>query len=68
MKKVSQRNAPGAISAIAFTVNPVRPNVDGGFGVAGSGDMQVSFFAAHTARVMGEFEIGNKRSRGRLRR
>ncbi len=24
---VSQRNAPGAISAIAFIVRPVRPNV-----------------------------------------
>jgi hypothetical protein len=27
MKKVNQRNAPGAISAIAFTVSPVSPNV-----------------------------------------
>jgi hypothetical protein len=25
---VSQRNAPGAINAIAFMVNPVKPNVD----------------------------------------
>ena len=25
--KVSQRKAPGAMSAIAFIVNPVRPNV-----------------------------------------
>src|ERR1700756_1553997 len=25
--KVSQRNAPGAMSAIAFIVNPVKPNV-----------------------------------------
>src|ERR1700752_4009977 len=31
MKNVSQRNAPGAISAIAFDVNPVSPRVDGGF-------------------------------------
>src|SRR5258708_5426515 len=27
MKKVSQRKAPGAISAIAFAVRPVKPNV-----------------------------------------
>jgi hypothetical protein len=27
MKKVSQRNAPGAISAIALLVSPVSPNV-----------------------------------------
>ena len=27
MKNVSQRKAPGAISAIAFIVRPVRPNV-----------------------------------------
>src|SRR5215472_13515184 len=31
MKNVSQRNAPGAISAIAFDVSPVRPSVVGGF-------------------------------------
>src|SRR6476659_3770349 len=31
MKKVSQRNAPGAISAMAFEVRPVRPSVVGGF-------------------------------------
>jgi hypothetical protein len=27
MKNVSQRNAPGAISAIALLVSPVRPSV-----------------------------------------
>jgi hypothetical protein len=27
MTNVSHKNAPGAISAIAFIVNPVRPNV-----------------------------------------
>ena len=27
MKKVSQRKAPGAMSAMAFIVNPVKPNV-----------------------------------------
>src|SRR6185369_12984524 len=44
MKKVSQRNAPGAISAIALTVNPVRPSVEGGFGAAVAGDIRYSFF------------------------
>src|SRR5579862_4096464 len=39
MKNVSHRNAPGAISAIAFTVSPVNPNVEGGFGAVGSGDI-----------------------------
>src|SRR5262245_24888926 len=38
MKKVSQRNAPGAMSAMAFEVRPVNPSVDGGFDVC-SGDM-----------------------------
>jgi hypothetical protein len=27
MRKVSHRNAPGAMSAMAFMVNPVKPNV-----------------------------------------
>jgi hypothetical protein len=40
MKKVSHRNAPGAISAIAFTVRPVNPRVDGGFAVVGSDAIQ----------------------------
>jgi hypothetical protein len=31
MKNVSQRNAPGAMSAIAFDVRPVKPRVEGGF-------------------------------------
>src|SRR5580698_5913821 len=31
MKNVSHRNAPGAISAIAFEVRPVNPSVVGGF-------------------------------------
>src|SRR5438132_3250569 len=43
MKKVSHRNAPGAISAIALTVNPVRPRVDGGFTAGDSGDIRPSF-------------------------
>jgi hypothetical protein len=30
MKKVSQRKAPGAMSAMAFDVRPVKPSVDGG--------------------------------------
>src|SRR5262245_24895108 len=46
MKNVSQRNAPGAISAIAFTVNPVRPSVDGGFGAGEAGDIRDSFLIA----------------------
>ena len=43
MKKVSQRKAPGAISAIALTVNPVRPSVEGGFGAVVAGDIRHSF-------------------------
>jgi hypothetical protein len=27
MRKVSHKNAPGAINAMAFIVNPVKPNV-----------------------------------------
>src|SRR5579872_3378484 len=38
--KVSQRNAPGAISAIAFIVNPVKPNV--GFISAGASAINFS--------------------------
>src|ERR1700694_1802682 len=41
MKNVSQRNAPGAINAMALTVKPVKPKVVGGFGV--SGDIRHSF-------------------------
>src|SRR5690242_3511191 len=50
MKKVSHRNAPGAISAMALTVSPVRPSVDGGFAavvvVVGAGDIRHSFLVA----------------------
>src|SRR5215475_3729382 len=55
MKNVSHRNAPGAISAIALTVSPVRPSVDGGFAavavvvvlvVVGAGDIRHSFLVA----------------------
>src|SRR5579872_46173 len=38
--KVSQRNAPGAINAIAFIVNPVKPNV--GFISAGASAINFS--------------------------
>ena len=48
MKKVSHRNAPGAISAIALTVNPVRPSVDGGFGAGVAGDIRLSFLIARS--------------------
>src|SRR5262245_55862082 len=48
MKNVSHRNAPGAISAIALTVSPVRPSVEGGFAagavVVDAGDIWHSLF------------------------
>src|SRR5439155_12828674 len=57
MKNVSQRNAPGAISAIAFDVSPVRPSVVGGL-VGVSAPMKtpsaVLGFHAHTRRNVGE--------------
>src|ERR1700736_3290568 len=43
MKNVSQRNAPGAIKAMALTVKPVKPKVVGGFKVGVSGDIRYSF-------------------------
>src|SRR5713226_10574466 len=43
MKNVSQRNAPGAISAIALTVRPVRPNVALDVDGAGSDGIRCSF-------------------------
>jgi hypothetical protein len=44
MKKVSHRNAPGAISAIAFEVKPVRPSVALVVGFSWFDDMSFSFF------------------------
>src|SRR5689334_13511214 len=55
MKNVSQRNAPGAMSAMAFDVRPVRPSVDGGFELDCSGDMELlstrGADRAHTRRA-----------------
>src|SRR5262245_61253491 len=51
MKKVSHRKAPGAISAIALTVNPVNPRVDGGFGAADCGAICTPSHASARRRV-----------------
>src|SRR5438309_7371925 len=50
MKNVSQRNAPGAISAMAFTVRPVNPRVArlvAGFSFSA---IQISSFVYHVFR------------------
>src|SRR5215475_12077560 len=51
MKNVSHRNAPGAMSAIALTVKPVRPSVDGGFAAGDAGDIRCSFLVARRPRA-----------------
>src|SRR5579871_1671440 len=51
MKKVSQRNAPGAMSAIALEVNPVKPRVEGGF------------FTSETSGISNSFVLGKGAAR-----
>src|SRR5690349_11502633 len=52
MKNVNQRNAPGAMSAMAFEVRPVKPSVDGGFDGVCSGDMQSSLaYSFHSRKL-----------------
>src|SRR5262249_15500818 len=61
MKKVSHRKAPGAISAIALTVSPVKPRVEGGFGVVGSGDIELLLRALRAVALVCNPPLGGRR-------